>query len=39
MSTGVIGVQLPMEKLLAGVAPVVDALTPEGWPAAQRTRL
>ncbi len=34
MSTGVIGVQLPMEKLLAGVAPVVDALAPEGWPAA-----
>jgi glutamate N-acetyltransferase/amino-acid N-acetyltransferase len=36
MSTGVIGPQLPMEALLGGVAPVVDALTPEGWPDAAR---
>lgn len=34
MSTGVIGVQLPMERLLAGIAPMVEALTPEGWPTA-----
>lgn len=31
MSTGVIGVQLPMEKLLGGVPKVVDALRPDGW--------
>jgi glutamate N-acetyltransferase / amino-acid N-acetyltransferase len=31
MSTGVIGVQLPMEKLLAGVPQAVEALRPEGW--------
>ncbi|MCB0099231.1 MAG: bifunctional glutamate N-acetyltransferase/amino-acid acetyltransferase ArgJ, partial [Caldilineaceae bacterium] len=31
MSTGVIGVQLPMDKLLGGVPKVVDALRPEGW--------
>ena len=31
MSTGVIGVQMPMERLLAGIAPAVDALAPEGW--------
>jgi glutamate N-acetyltransferase/amino-acid N-acetyltransferase len=34
MSTGVIGVQLPMEKLLAAIPKVVGALTPEGWTAA-----
>ncbi|MFN3979657.1 MAG: bifunctional glutamate N-acetyltransferase/amino-acid acetyltransferase ArgJ [Caldilinea sp.] len=34
MSTGVIGVQLPMEKLLAGIPKVVEALAPDGWPAA-----
>jgi len=34
MSTGVIGVQLPMDKLLAGIPQVVQALAPEGWPAA-----
>ncbi len=34
MSTGVIGVQLPMDKLLGGIAPAVEALAPEGWPAA-----
>jgi glutamate N-acetyltransferase/amino-acid N-acetyltransferase len=31
MSTGVIGVQLPMEKVLAGVPQVVNALRPDGW--------
>jgi glutamate N-acetyltransferase/amino-acid N-acetyltransferase len=31
MSTGVIGQQLPMEKLLAGINPAVEALTPGGW--------
>ncbi|HAJ36399.1 MAG TPA: ornithine acetyltransferase [Chloroflexi bacterium] len=34
MSTGVIGVQLPMEKLLAGIPKVVETLAPDGWPAA-----
>lgn len=34
MSTGVIGVQLPMDKVLAGIPKVVEALTPDGWPAA-----
>ena len=34
MSTGVIGVQLPMEKLLVGIPKVVEALAPDGWPAA-----
>lgn len=34
MSTGVIGVQLPMEKLLAGIPKVVDQLRPDGWQAA-----
>ena len=34
MSTGVIGVQLPMDKLLAGIPRVVEALTPDGWQAA-----
>ena len=36
MSTGVIGVQLPMEKVLAGVPNAVKALSPEGWEAASR---
>ena len=36
MSTGVIGVQLPMEKVTAGVAQVVGQLQPDGWPAASR---
>lgn len=31
MSTGVIGVQLPMEKLLAGIPAAVDGLRPDGW--------
>ncbi|MEZ4660991.1 MAG: bifunctional glutamate N-acetyltransferase/amino-acid acetyltransferase ArgJ [Caldilineaceae bacterium] len=31
MSTGVIGVQLPMTKLLGGLPNVVDALRPDGW--------
>jgi glutamate N-acetyltransferase / amino-acid N-acetyltransferase len=31
MSTGVIGVQLPMEKLLGGVPKAVEALRPDGW--------
>ncbi len=34
MSTGVIGVQLPMDKLLAGIPTVVEKLTPDGWEAA-----
>ncbi len=34
MSTGVIGVQLPMERLLAGIPQAVDALAPDGWQAA-----
>ena len=34
--TGVIGVQLPMEKLLAGAPKVVDALRPDGWEDASR---
>ncbi|GIK72628.1 MAG: arginine biosynthesis bifunctional protein ArgJ [Chloroflexota bacterium] len=34
MSTGVIGVQLPMDKLLAGIPKVVETLAPDGWPAA-----
>jgi glutamate N-acetyltransferase/amino-acid N-acetyltransferase len=36
MSTGVIGVQLPLENLLAGIPGLVDALNPEGWPDAAR---
>ena len=36
MSTGVIGVQLPMDKLAAGVPKVVEQLRPEGWPDAAR---
>ena len=31
MSTGVIGVQLPMDKLSAGVPQVVSQLRPNGW--------
>ncbi len=31
MSTGVIGVQLPMEKLLGAVPTAVAALRPDGW--------
>ena len=34
MSTGVIGVQLPMEKLLAGIPQAVQKLAPDGWAAA-----
>jgi glutamate N-acetyltransferase/amino-acid N-acetyltransferase len=34
MSTGVIGVQLPMEKVRAGIPRVVETLAPDGWPAA-----
>lgn len=34
MSTGVIGVQLPMAKVEAGVPKIVDELSPDGWPAA-----
>jgi len=34
MSTGVIGVQLPMDKVEAGIPTVVAQLAPEGWPAA-----
>ena len=36
MSTGVIGVQLPMEKLLTGIPKAVEALRPDGWDAASR---
>lgn len=36
MSTGVIGVQLPMDKLLAGVPKVIDQLRPDGWEDAAR---
>lgn len=31
MSTGVIGVQLPMDRLLPAVPRLVDALRPDGW--------
>ncbi|MFO7633114.1 MAG: bifunctional glutamate N-acetyltransferase/amino-acid acetyltransferase ArgJ [Caldilinea sp.] len=34
MSTGVIGVQLPMDKLLSGIPQVVETLAPDGWAAA-----
>lgn len=34
MSTGVIGVQLPMEKLATGVPQAVAQLRPDGWPEA-----
>jgi len=33
-STGLIGVRLASEKLFAGIAPAVEALSPEGGPAA-----
>jgi glutamate N-acetyltransferase/amino-acid N-acetyltransferase len=36
MSTGVIGVQLPMDKLAAGVPQVVAQLRPDGWADAAR---
>lgn len=36
MSTGVIGVQLPMDKLAKGVPQVVAALRPNGWADAAR---
>ena len=36
MSTGVIGVQLPMEKLTAGAPQVAAQLRPDGWPDAAR---
>ncbi|GIV77908.1 MAG: arginine biosynthesis bifunctional protein ArgJ [Litorilinea sp.] len=36
MSTGVIGVQLPMDRLLDGIPAVVQQLRPEGWPDAAR---
>lgn len=36
MSTGVIGVQLPMERLLPAVPRAVDALRPDGWGDAAR---
>jgi glutamate N-acetyltransferase/amino-acid N-acetyltransferase len=36
MSTGVIGVQLPMDKLALGVPQVVAQLRPDGWPDAAR---
>ena len=34
MSTGVIGVQLPMDKVLAGIPRVIETLAPDGWMAA-----
>ncbi len=36
MSTGVIGVQLPIDKLLTGIPQVVAALRPDGWEDAAR---
>lgn len=36
MSTGVIGVQLPIDTLLAGVPKVVEGLRPDGWEDAAR---
>lgn len=36
MSTGVIGVQLPMDKMMAGIPAVAAALRPDGWPDAAR---
>lgn len=36
MSTGVIGVQLPMDRLLGGIPQAVEALDPEGWLAAAK---
>lgn len=34
MSTGVIGVQLPMDKVAAAAPQAADQLRPDGWPAA-----
>ena len=34
MSTGVIGVQLPIDKVEAGIPKAVEHLSPDGWPAA-----
>ncbi|HXF64352.1 MAG TPA: bifunctional glutamate N-acetyltransferase/amino-acid acetyltransferase ArgJ, partial [Caldilineaceae bacterium] len=34
MSTGVIGVQLPVEKIAAAAPRLVQSLRPDGWPAA-----
>jgi glutamate N-acetyltransferase/amino-acid N-acetyltransferase len=34
MSTGVIGVQLPMAKIEASVPKLVEELSPDGWPSA-----
>jgi glutamate N-acetyltransferase / amino-acid N-acetyltransferase len=36
LSTGVIGVQLPMEKLLAGIPKAAESLRPDGWEDASR---
>lgn len=36
MSTGVIGVQLPMDKMLAGIPAATATLRPDGWPEAAR---
>ncbi len=36
MSTGVIGVQLPVDKLVAGAPKAVEALRPDGWEDAAR---
>ena len=36
MSTGVIGVQLPIDMLLNGIPKVAEALRPDGWDAAAR---
>ncbi len=36
MSTGVIGIPLPMDKIRAGITTAADALQPEGWADAAR---
>ncbi len=36
MSTGVIGAQLPMDKLLTAIPAAASALRPDGWPDAAR---
>ena len=36
MSTGVIGVQLPMDRLLAGIPQAIASLRADGWPDAAR---
>src|SRR5690606_19500568 len=36
MSTGVIGVQLPMDTLASGIPQLVARLRPDGWPDAAR---